>query len=191
MQFSSFSSHPVNLICLSSWIFTGLDPGLIMNRLLRCAVWKYKVVFWRKTEKLLLFCFFFDCKAKQRKADIQKDTVAMDWMHFGFLNQLDLMGPRGPLLHVFFHWTKALRLLYWFLSISQRKIEWQKKGQKSRTWRILIFIRFGLFLFVFIRSKKEKRQTLLSTIDYYLLRRYLFMLSSPTNSRGSCEYIYS
>lgn len=37
----------------------------------------------------------------------------------------------------------------------------------------------------------KKRQTLLSTIDYYLLRRYLFMLSSPTNSRGSCEYIYS
>ena len=47
------------------------------------------------------------------------------------------------------------------------------------------------FSFFFFFIKDKKRQTLLSTIDYYLLRRYLFMLSSPTNSRGSCEYIYS
>lgn len=46
------------------------------------------------------------------------------------------------------------------------------------------------FFFAFFFQKKE-RQTLLSTIDYYLLQRYLFMLSSPTNSRSSCEYIYS
>lgn len=44
---------------------------------------------------------------------------------------------------------------------------------------------------IFCLKKKQKRQTLLSTIDYYLLQRYLFMLSSLTNSRGSCEYIYS
>lgn len=38
-------------------------------------------------------------------------------------------------------------------------------------------------------KKTDKHFYQLSIIIFY--GRYLFMLSSPTNSQGSCEYIYS
>lgn len=130
----------------------------------------------RKIKNSFFFLLFFDCETKQRT----RRRTLWQWMHFGYLNHPDLMRPEGPLLQVFFDQTKAPRLSHWFWSISQREIE-QWKWTKNRS--------DGNFS---EKKKREKREkTLLSTIDYYLFWRYLFMLWSPTNSRGSCEYIYS
>ena len=137
LQFCSFSSsHPFTLICLSSWIFYRAAMGN-----LSVAEWNSKKVSvgWIRGFNynflcLFLFCFF---NVKQHKGKPIYRRTLWQWMRFGFLNKSDLMEPQGPLLHIFFHRTKAQRLLYWFLSTSQRKTErqkknWQKKENKEQ-----------------------------------------------------------
>lgn len=102
MQFCSFSSsHPVNLICLTGWIFfyraTMMD--ISRNSRLLCEIIK-RFWFYGEKKKDTDFFFLWFVWLKDKNKGKYRRTLRQ-WMHLGFLNQPDLMGPGGPLLHIF------------------------------------------------------------------------------------------
>lgn len=111
-----FIFHPVNLICFYSWILYQAVTGDLPKN--SCLV---EVVYWK------YYCNFrlFSLNPRRDEGDPFKGGRHGNGCILDFLINRTLMGPQGPLL--FFHRTKAQRLLYWFLSISQRKIIWQKR----------------------------------------------------------------
>lgn len=72
MQFSSFSSHPVNLICLSGCIFYRARWGTYPGNSLLCEIMK-RFYGWKD-----FFFFFYSATQNKTKADIQKDIVGID-----------------------------------------------------------------------------------------------------------------
>lgn len=209
VQFIFISSGYINLFVRLNFLFLLLSSAetrdLPRNScfILLCEIIK------NKKNKCFFFFHFSRGKGRQpislkaqrdrQKTEVHRRTLPQ-WMHFGFTQLVRLWRGGGankeprPLSSAFsFLRTNVTGCCTDFKNISQRnkkktkqkhiQQKWTKRREKKsqptgRDTQRLSFVK-----------KTDKHFYQLSIIIFY--GRYLFMLSSPTNSQGSCEYIYS